>query len=979
MKKILAGLLLITIILIAGATIAPSFIDWNAYKSQAAQEVKKHTDLDMVMNGDLNFSIFPTPRFVAEAVSIKAPIQKKYNEIVSFDRLEVTVKLAPLLKGQINIASITITRPNISIEKLEDGTINAQTEKLSKKSEAKVEATPPPALDIALDNITIKDATFLFFDHATKTETRLQNINADLAAKTLQGPFEAQGSLFISGNSINFDIKTDAYDANTGLITPNVKLTLQPSGLSAQYNGVISTGDELSLQGQTEVSVTDLSTLIPGAQKGNSFSMKGLLTANANQASFKNLKIMLDDQEIMGAFKTQISPLEYSISLKSADPLNLRSVLGDASPYKIAAFDVAIKGNEEKFEFSAPSLKLDGSIFKMNGNVSALNQKRTSVSTNISVDTLNLDDLMPAQQSNSADSSKTSPKEALKRLILPFDLNLKFDAATLLFDKKQVKGLQLDAVFTENAVTLKNLSIEDAIGTKLKMNSEIKALNGEPQISTYIDLTSQDIKAALTALDIDAQSLPSNLSTLSVKTKLDGVLDTLNITSNIKALGAEIIAKGKVMNATQKAALENLILQIKHNSMAKALENISGISISDKNLQSSVDFYAKINQKDQTYTLSEIKGDLSGISVTGNLKLNIGGKVPNIKGDLEFGKLTLTALAEKKQASSSERWSKEPIDVSGLHAANADINLKAASINYGGWPLEKPSLQIKLRDGNLDITDLKAQIFGGTISSTIKAQTNEQPRQPIYFESASSFSNVDIGKLAKSLIGTQIVKLSGAGDVTMNIKSSGASIAALIYDLSGDGKVDGKNIMLQGVDVTKFVRALSDNSKPGDTLTGIWKGTTGGGNTQFDTLDGGFVIKEGVVFLNAINLYGKQAQIETNGTLSLPKWTLDTKHKLIVKGTDETPSDVPPFEISFKGSLDNPTQTFGQGLLNDYLNRKIQRKFNKILSEKLGVPMPSNDNVQNASPDQNKEEQKPKSVEDAAEEAIKGVLKGLLR
>ena len=100
-----------------------------------------------------------------------------------------------------------------------------------------------------------------------------------------------------------------------------------------------------------------------------------------------------------------------------------------------------------------------------------------------------------------------------------------------------------------------------------------------------------------------------------------------------------------------------------------------------------------------------------------------------------------------------------------------------------------------------------------------------------------------------------------------------------------------------------------------------------------------------------------------------------TKHKVIVKGIDGQPSDVPPFEISFNGSLDNPAQTFGQGLLQDYLNRKIQRKLSDLLSKKFGKP--SNGNAAPAS-DHNGNS-KPADVEDIAGEAIKGILEGLLR
>ena len=86
------------------------------------------------------------------------------------------------------------------------------------------------------------------------------------------------------------------------------------------------------------------------------------------------------------------------------------------------------------------------------------------------------------------------------------------------------------------------------------------------------------------------------------------------------------------------------------------------------------------------------------------------------------------------------------------------------------------------------------------------------------------------------------------------------------------------------------------------------------------------------------------------------------------------------------GSLDNPAQTLGQGLLQDYLNRKIQRKLNKILSDKIGLPS-NNNQPQNQQPaagqeqqeQQPQQQQKQPDIEDVAEEALKGVLQDLLR
>lgn len=495
--------------------------------------------------------------------------------------------------------------------------------------------------------------------------------------------------------------------------------------------------------------------------------------------------------------------------------------------------------------------------------------------------------------------------------------------------------------------------------------------------------------------------MPKSLDKSSVKVKVKGDKSKLDLTANIEAVRGELIAKGIIEDPLNKIAAKNLVVQIKHKNMAQLLSLLAGADLSDPNLSRPLDLYMQLDQNGKTYSISSLKGDLSGATVQGAIDVNVGTSVPSVTGALVFGDIKMHSVVTPKGAatnasssssgqgnknanrsSSSQktaaRWSKENINVAALHGINIDMDIKAKSIVYGAWPLQSPSVNMKLKDGNLDIKNLKAGVFGGDIDMNAQVKTLAQPRQPIHFTSDSTFSNVDIGALSTALIGTKLVKISGQGDLNLSITSSGSSAAALVHDLSGNGAVNGKNIVLDGVDVVRFVRALSDDSKPGDTVLGLWKGSTKGGQTHFETLVGDFKIMQGVVTLNKMDLDGPRAAIETRGSINLPNWTLSTKHKMIAKGTQDAPSDIPAFEITFNGSLDNPAQTFGQGLLQDYLNRKIQRKFNKILLDNLGVPTNDNKNQQNVDGETQPEQNAP-DFEDAAEEAIKGVLDNLFR
>ena len=221
----------------------------------------------------------------------------------------------------------------------------------------------------------------------------------------------------------------------------------------------------------------------------------------------------------------------------------------------------------------------------------------------------------------------------------------------------------------------------------------------------------------------------------------------------------------------------------------------------------------------------------------------------------------------------------------------------------------------------------------------------------------------------------------------VNLQSAGESQQALVSALSGQGTTTGQAIAIEGMDLNRFAQALSAETKPSDTLLGLWKGTTKGGVTAFDTLDGAFSVQNGVVNVSKMDLDGPRAAIKTTGRVDLLRWLLETAHEITLKDRP----DVPPFTVKIAGPLDNPGQTFAQGALNDYLNRKINRKLEKLITDKLGLPsaqesapapQESQQQMDGGSGTQSQEQQAPHQQvpqEIKPEEALRGLLEGLLQ
>jgi hypothetical protein len=80
---------------------------------------------------------------------------------------------------------------------------------------------------------------------------------------------------------------------------------------------------------------------------------------------------------------------------------------------------------------------------------------------------------------------------------------------------------------------------------------------------------------------------------------------------------------------------------------------------------------------------------------------------------------------------------------------------------------------------------------------------------------------------------------------------------------------------------------------------------------------------------------GPAALIVSTGHVSLPRWFMDTKHQITLKNAP----DVAPVDVQIKGPLDNPANTFGSGLFEGFVGKRITEKLPELLgddvSEKL--------------------------------------------
>ena len=181
MKKLLVVFIFLLVIVVVGSLVAPSFIDWNSYKTQATEQIKSATGLDVSLKGDLAFSILPLPKLMAHDITILSPEDAKFDSIASLERFDVNVALMPLLSGKVDVQSVSLIEPNINIEVDKNGKLLLMTDKLNAlmttKEDGKAPLKSSSMPDISFRNVTVKNATITYYDHKSGSQHNISNNN----------------------------------------------------------------------------------------------------------------------------------------------------------------------------------------------------------------------------------------------------------------------------------------------------------------------------------------------------------------------------------------------------------------------------------------------------------------------------------------------------------------------------------------------------------------------------------------------------------------------------------------------------------------------------------------------------------------------------------------------------------------------------------------------------------------------------------
>jgi len=557
------------------------------------------------------------------------------------------------------------------------------------------------------------------------------------------------------------------------------------------------------------------------------------------------------------------------------------------------------------------------------------------------------------------------------------------------------KGQKYDSLFfkgglAQGRLTVSSAGFKQTGGNDLNVTGTVEDLKGLKGVNVTAGFIASDADSLVQ--DFAKKSpFASPVGRVEGSLALTGGADLVKTIVNVSARQPKLALDGAVSDPLGTPAIDDLTFRIRNNDYASFFRLfIPGFSGGGAGGDNGLDLYAALSRKDKNYALSDMKGKIGPAAVTGQARVDLGGKKPAVDGAFKLGRVPLDQFlghgaspsggaAQKSGAGASSgtssdavpgahaKWSRNAFGMEWMQRFDVNLAVSMATLTYKNWTLDGVDLGTELKDGTLTINRADAQIYGGALKATAKVSAGNA-RTPLTASADVKLTDTDIGKLATPFAAAAVLKASGPASLNASVSATGISPARLILSLAGTGDIKGGPVVLAGADFGGLSQALQ-SPVAGLAASSLLGKATSGESTMFEQLSAPFTITQGVVNFSDISLTGPVADIAGAGNVNLPLWSVDLRNTVKIKN----PKDAPEVTVTFKGPLDKPARTFGAGALENFLKTKATDKIREKLQDKLlppaGTGAPAGDGGESSGTGQ----------KSGKEEAIYNVIDGLLK
>lgn len=658
---------------------------------------------------------------------------------------------------------------------------------------------------------------------------------------------------------------------------------------------------------------------------------------------------------------------DSSIDLKVRDPHALMTWAGvDASALKAGkpgslALTGRVGGTPAAVNVRELTLAFDKTTVR--GAATIAVRDRLGVGASVAVDQLDLDAYLadasktpakpaqapaatdgatgPASPAPTSEASDTGPFDGLKALT-GFDANLHATVGSLKTQGVPIKDVTADLSLVGGTLSIKKFTVGNVAGAGVGVTGAITDLGGMPKASKLaVRAKAADISGLANLVGFTLPVPAKTIGTVEAAADLNGRLDAPTLASSVTTLALKLTANGG-LRPLDAANMFDLGVGLKHDDVALLLKRL-GTGYTPSGKIGGLDVTSRVKGGPARIDISDLVAVVGAARVGGNGIVDLAGAVPKIDAVLATGDIVVDPFlpAQKSAAldigggparvvpaafrvegdgsnalrhliaSVSDRWSPAPVDLSGLKAVDANLQLTSPSVTYHEYKLEGAKLASTLAGGVLKVNEFTGTVFGGQFAST--ASVDASKARPT-LGSNVSVTGMNIGAASAAAgIGGGSGRLTTRAEVT----TSGGSIADWIGGLNGGGAIDIKGFKGQqslsdmpvvGLALGPLMQVFEVLNSGLGSLIGAG-GKTGLGETDLTST---FSIANGVIATKDTKIVSNTYSGDITGEVSLPLWSMNVGGNVaidqglvgtVIANVVRLPSKI-PFQVS--GNIDKP-------------------------------------------------------------------------
>ncbi len=518
MRKLLIGLAGMIVLLVTALLIAPRFIDWNSYKGRITNTIEVATGLSLGIDGNIRLAILPSPRLSASGVRVAG---LGNSDFVQLEELKVRVGIAALFERRIDVESVTLVKPKISLKVTKDGVANWNIVPIDSSDDTGQGDVPtkPGAISskfqVSLKSLIIKDGSIHYRNTVVGTDERVVHIDAVVSAVSLDGPFKVDAKGVIRNQSINLKMSAGRIRANQP-IPLNVSVSMQEPHTVADFSGTLSalksTGQ---LEGKLGVEGTNIEILVakhagvelPPYLAGD-YSFEATMSATSERVALIDTMALFGESRASGTIDLMFgSPPQVNVvaNFPNLDIDSLLEEVASAVPgkNKVSAMAIADSGSDTGVN-SKENLMVETPLFELPTNLNAR-------------------------------------------------LELKIDAVQILAGI--VRDATVNLTLADGGIAIEQATALLPGASEVSLNGFVLPVVGKPKFDGELSIMSDNLRGTIDWLKVFPGILPTDrLRKFSYRSSLKATPDALEVTDISIELDASKISGGLVVALRERPA-----------------------------------------------------------------------------------------------------------------------------------------------------------------------------------------------------------------------------------------------------------------------------------------------------------------------------------------------------------------------------------------------------------------------------------------